>query len=79
MNKYVLIAITIVSLVAMQLAHIPQAFARSANVAPAQQEDAKGVIRVGSRDFTEQLILGQILVQALRQAGFEVVDNTGLG
>ena len=79
MNKYVLIAITIFSLVAMQLANIPQAFARSANVAPAQQEAAKGVIRVGSRDFTEQLILGQILVQALRQAGFEVVDNTGLG
>ncbi|MEZ4709492.1 MAG: glycine betaine ABC transporter substrate-binding protein [Caldilineaceae bacterium] len=83
MNKYVLIAITILTLIAMQLSNIPKAFARpsatTSSNAPARQDGAKGTITVGSRDFTEQLILGQILVQALRQAGFDVVDSTGLG
>lgn len=43
------------------------------------QSNAKGTLTVGSRDFTEQLLLGQILVQALRTAGYEVIDQTGLG
>jgi len=34
---------------------------------------------VGSKDFTEQEILGQITVQALQAAGAEVVDDIGLG
>ena len=33
---------------------------------------------VGSKEFTEQLILGQITIQALEAAGAEVTDQTGL-
>ena len=33
---------------------------------------------VGSKEFTEQRILGQITIQALRAAGAEVEDETGL-
>ncbi len=44
---------------------------------PAQ--GTKGPISVGSKEFTEQLILGQIAILALRDAGFNVVDKTGLG
>jgi len=44
---------------------------------PAQ--GSKGPITIGSKQFTEQLILGQIAVLALRDAGFNVVDMTGLG
>jgi osmoprotectant transport system substrate-binding protein len=36
-------------------------------------------IRVGSKQFTEQVVLGQLIVQALEHAGFTVVDHTGLG
>lgn len=36
-------------------------------------------IRVGSKEFTEQLILGKLLVLLLRDAGFEVEDMTGYG
>ncbi|MCK5923230.1 MAG: hypothetical protein KAG66_19980, partial [Methylococcales bacterium] len=35
-------------------------------------------ITVLSQDLTEQLILGQILVQVLQDAGFDVIDRTGL-
>lgn len=35
-------------------------------------------ITVGSKEFTEQLILGQIAIVALEHAGFDVVDQTGL-
>jgi len=34
---------------------------------------------VGSKNFTEQEVLGQITIQALEAAGAEVVDRTGLG
>lgn len=40
--------------------------------------NAKKVV-VGSKEFTEQLILGQITIKALENAGFEVEDSTGLG
>lgn len=41
----------------------------------------QGTIRlaVGSKNFTEQEILGQITLQALKAANAEVVDRTGLG
>lgn len=41
----------------------------------------QGTLRlsVGSKDFTEQKILGEITVQALEAAGAEVIDKTGLG
>ncbi|MGI9951018.1 glycine betaine ABC transporter substrate-binding protein [Moorellaceae bacterium AZ2] len=38
----------------------------------------KGKIVVGSKEFTEQLILGAMTLQVLTDAGFEAVDNTGL-
>ncbi len=38
-----------------------------------------GAVSVGSKEFTEQLILGQIAIMLLEDAGFEVQDNTGLG
>lgn len=34
---------------------------------------------VGSKDFTEQLVLGQITVQALEAAGGDVIDQTNTG
>jgi glycine betaine/choline ABC-type transport system substrate-binding protein len=43
------------------------------------QASDKKTLTVGSRDFTEQLLLGQILIAVLSDAGFEVTDETGLG
>lgn len=44
------------------------------------QHDLEGQsFTVGSKNFTEQLILGQIAVQALEAAGADVTDRTGLG
>jgi osmoprotectant transport system substrate-binding protein len=40
------------------------------------QDDA---IRVGSKQFTEQIVLGQIIVVALEDAGYAVEDRTNLG
>lgn len=45
---------------------------------PPAGEETKGPVTVGSKEFTEQLILGQIALLALENAGFEVVDQTGL-
>jgi osmoprotectant transport system substrate-binding protein len=43
------------------------------------QVDLTGLeITVGSKEFTEQLILGQIAIQALENAGATVEDRTGL-
>lgn len=39
----------------------------------------KGPVTVGSKEFTEQILLGKLTVFALRDAGFEVVDETNLG
>lgn len=36
-------------------------------------------IRVGSKQFTEQIVLGQIIVAALEDAGYNVEDRTNLG
>ena len=38
----------------------------------------KKVIRVGSKEFTEQLLLGQITLQVLKDAGYKVDDRTGV-
>ena len=41
--------------------------------------DLSGVsLAVGSKEFTEQLVLGQVVVQALEAAGAEVEDRTNL-
>ena len=39
---------------------------------------SKNTIKVGSKDFTEQLILGQLTILALEDAGFEVEDKTNV-
>ena len=36
-------------------------------------------VTVGSKDFDEQLLLGQILVQAFGAAGAEITDKVNLG
>lgn len=42
-------------------------------------EQEKPSVVVGSKEFTEQLVLGQITIQLLEANGFEVEDKTGLG
>ncbi|MCW3490938.1 glycine betaine ABC transporter substrate-binding protein [Dethiobacter alkaliphilus] len=42
-------------------------------------EADKGPISIGSKEFTEQLLLGQMAVLLLEDDGFDVQDNTGLG
>lgn len=45
----------------------------------AESVDLSGVtITVGSKDFTEQLILGQLTIQVLQAAGATMEDRTGL-
>ncbi len=36
-------------------------------------------INVGSKQFTEQIVLGKIIVEALKANGYDVVDRTNLG
>jgi osmoprotectant transport system substrate-binding protein len=36
-------------------------------------------IRIGSKQFTEQIVLGQIMLSALEDAGYTVEDRTNLG
>lgn len=38
----------------------------------------KATVKVGSKDFTEQLILGQMAILALRNAGYTVEDKTNV-
>ena len=46
----------------------------------AEQFDMSGIdVAVGSKDFDEQLILGQMMVQALEAAGANVEDKVNLG
>lgn len=40
---------------------------------------SKGKIVVGSKEFTEQRILGNLLIETLKNAGYETDDKTGLG
>ncbi len=42
-------------------------------------EPEEPVVTVGSKEFTEQLILGQIAIQALEDAGIPAADETNLG
>ena len=52
-------------------------FLSLALVLPAMAADKKMV--VGSKAFTEQRLLGQIMIQLLEKNGFKVDDKTGLG
>ena len=40
--------------------------------------DKSKVVRVGSKEYTEQLLLGQITLQVLEDAGYSVDDRTGV-
>lgn len=51
--------------------------ASASSAALAQSEERP--IRVGSKQFTENIVLGQIILLALENAGFEMVDRTNLG
>ncbi len=44
-----------------------------------KEKTLKGPITVGSKEFTEELLLGKITILSLKDAGFSVVDKTGLG
>jgi len=44
-----------------------------------KEKAAKGPITIGSKEFTEQLLFGKITILSLENAGFNVVDKTGLG
>jgi len=47
--------------------------------AVAQAPNAGDPIVVGSKQFTEQIVLGQVILAALEDAGYEVIDRTNLG
>lgn len=56
----------------------------SFSLVPAAAQDSssaptKGVVKVGSKDFTEQLLLGKMIVLLLQDAGYAVEDKTGMG
>ena len=57
--------------------------APEATEAPVQTEasvqEEKGLVIVGSKEFTEQIILGKMTVLALENAGYQVDDQTNLG
>ncbi len=48
-------------------------------ISGAPPEPDKGPVSVGSKEFTEQLLLGQMAIMVLEEEGFEVDDDTGLG
>lgn len=45
----------------------------------AQAPNAGDPITVGSKQFTEQIVLGKVIIAALENAGYEVIDRTNLG
>lgn len=48
-------------------------------IPPAVAQAANKKLVVGSKEFTEQLVLGQIMIALLDHHGFHCVDKTGLG
>ena len=46
---------------------------------PAAGTDTRPVIRLGTKDFTEQFVLGELYAQALRAEGFRVDVKRGIG
>ena len=53
-------------------------FVAAAGVFSGCSSKAEDVIKVGSKEFSEQLILGQITVLALENAGYKVEDKTNI-
>lgn len=54
------------------------ACAKPATTAPAGEDVPDITIKIGSKDFTEQLILGQMAILALKEAGYKVEDKTNV-
>ncbi|QGT99930.1 ABC transporter, substrate-binding protein (cluster 13, osmolytes) [Candidatus Syntrophocurvum alkaliphilum] len=50
----------------------------SEGILTGEQAENAGEISVGSKEFTEQLLLGAITIAVLEDAGFDVEDNTNL-
>ena len=62
-------------LVTVATAAVAAASAAAAPAAPA----AGGTITIGSKDFTEQFVVGELYAQALQAAGFKVKKKLNLG
>lgn len=62
----------------MEPEEVARQFLEENNLLPGKIVDG-GTLSVGSKEFTEQLILGKMAIVALEDAGFTVEDNTGLG
>jgi len=61
----------------MEPKEVAQEWLEQEGLLPEKMVDG-GKLAVGSKEFTEQLILGQITVLALQSAGFDVEDKTNL-
>lgn len=73
------IQLMVYGVLAGALAFAAPTFAQGDSEPLAQQVDLSGAqFIVGSKEFTEQIILGQITMQLLEAAGAEVSDQTGL-
>ncbi len=57
----------------------PSIEAHTPTIRPTEVVESTPSIVVGSMEYTEQRILGALVVQLLRANGFEVTDRTGLG
>ncbi|MDY6875327.1 MAG: glycine betaine ABC transporter substrate-binding protein [Chloroflexota bacterium] len=86
MKKIVNVLLPVLAVISLLLAacapkpaptEAPAATEAPADTQPPAEE--KGLIVVGSKDFTEQFILGYITVLALQDAGYEVDDQVNLG
>lgn len=76
-RNVLLIAVIVIAALVLLAACGGAATPTEEEAAPAEEE--KGTVVVGSKEFTEQIVLGQITVQALTDAGYDVVDQTNLG
>ena len=73
-----IVVFLLVSVISVGLATATNAPLENTNSdASVDRQDAP--IRVGSKQFTEQIVLGQLIVVALTDAGFDVEDLTNLG
>ncbi len=77
MVKY--LRLVLCGMLAAGLALAAPAFAASNGKPLAEQVDLSGAhLTVGSKEFTEQIILGKMTVELLKAAGADVKDETGL-
>src|SRR5690625_7150386 len=74
-----IIRIALYSVLAAGITFAAPAFAQDNDKPLAQQVDLSGAhFTVGSKEFTEQLILGKMTIALLKAAGADVSDQTGL-